>query len=77
MIAIINYGIGNFFSVQNMLKKAGEENVLITNDKEVISKADKLILPGVGNFDFGMNKLHDSNLIGLIEDKVIRQMYTF
>jgi glutamine amidotransferase len=73
MIAIINYGIGNLFSVQNMLKKAGEENVLITNDKEVISIADKLILPGVGHFDFGMKKLYDSNLIGVIEDKVIQQ----
>ena len=72
-IIIINYGIGNLVSVQNMLKKAGSEDVLISNKIEDILRADKLILPGVGHFDFGMKKLKESGLIPHIEEKVLTQ----
>lgn len=72
-IVIINYGIGNLVSVQNMLKKAGAEDVLISNDIDDILHADKLLLPGVGHFDFGMKKLNDSGLISIIEEKVLSQ----
>lgn len=72
MIVIINYGIGNLTSVKNMLKKAGAEDVRITNNPEEIAIAEKLLLPGVGHFDYGMKKLHDSGLIPLLEKKVLQ-----
>lgn len=61
MIAVIDYGTGNVGSIINMLKKIGVSSVL-TNDFEIIREADKLILPGVGAFDFGMQKLQDTGL---------------
>lgn len=69
-IVIINYGIGNLTSVQNMLKKAGANEVLISNREEDILHADKLILPGVGHFDYGMNQLNESGLVPILEKKV-------
>ena len=52
MIAIIDYGAGNLFSVQNALNYLGLENK-ISSDKEDIIEADRLILPGVGAFEIG------------------------
>jgi imidazole glycerol-phosphate synthase subunit HisH len=72
MIAIIDYGVGNLASIQNMLKKIGSVGV-ITSDVSVISSAEKLILPGVGAFDTCAAKLKDSGLIPLITDKVMKQ----
>jgi glutamine amidotransferase len=68
---IINYGAGNLLSVKNMLKRAGTGEVIISNRPEEIAKADKLILPGVGHFDYGMQKLKESGLIPLLEQKVL------
>ena len=65
MIAIIDYGVGNLFSLCSSLKIIGEEAV-ITSDENVIKSADKLILPGVGAFGDAMEKLSESGL-----DKVI------
>ena len=62
MIAIIDYNCGNILSVKNIIKKAGHKSILTNNPLE-ISKADKIILPGVGAFDYGMNKLKEYNLI--------------
>jgi len=73
MLTIINYGIGNLTSVSNMLKKAGADEVIISSNPEDILSADKLILPGVGHFDFGMKKLQDSGLISVLEEKVLQQ----
>lgn len=70
MIAIIDYGIGNLSSVQNMFRKIGVKDVTISNDKNVIEKADKLLLPGVGAFDAGMENLERSGLIELLNHKV-------
>ena len=71
MITIINYGIGNLTSVKNMLKKAGAEDVRISSSPEDIASADKILLPGVGHFDYGMKNLHESGLIPLLEKRVI------
>ena len=49
MIAIIDYGVGNLFSLSSSLKAVGAD-VIITGKKEDLEKADKLILPGVGAF---------------------------
>ncbi len=73
MITIINYGIGNLISVRNMLKKAGAAKVMISDNAEDIKQADKLILPGVGHFDYGMKKLNDSGLIPIVKEKVFNE----
>jgi glutamine amidotransferase len=73
MITIINYGAGNLLSIKNMLKKAGASDTLISDKREDIENAEKLILPGVGHFDYGMQKLNESGLIPIIEDKVLNQ----
>ena len=65
MIAIIDYGAGNLFSVQNALNFLGAENI-VTNKKEDLEKADKLILPGVGAFADAMSKLQATGLVETI-----------
>ena len=61
MIAIIDYGVGNLFSLRSSIESLGIE-VTVTNDAEVIKKADKLILPGVGAFEDAAKKLKESGL---------------
>ena len=61
MIVIVNYGVGNLSSVKNMLKKAGAY-VKISSDKNDILSAEKLLLPGVGKYDYGMQMLNKSGL---------------
>ena len=70
MITIINYNTGNLGSIKNMLNYLGITSQ-ISNDKEVIAKAEKLILPGVGHFDYGMQQLHASGLIPILNKKVL------
>lgn len=69
MVAIINYGIGNLGSIENMLKKIGEDSI-ITNDIKLIAEADRYILPGVGSFDAGMHNLINSGLIDELDKQV-------
>lgn len=71
MIVIIDYGLGNLASALNMFKKIGVKDVLISRDEEVISKADKLLLPGVGAFDAGMTSIEESNLIKVLNQKAL------
>lgn len=71
MIVIIDYGVGNLSSIKNMLKKIGV-NSIISNKAEDIINADKLILPGVGHFDYGMQHLHESGLMDPLNDKVLQ-----
>ena len=71
MIAIINYGIGNLLSIKNMLKKAGVSDVLITDEPGQVEKADKVILPGVGHFDYGMKKLKASPSFDVLNKKAL------
>lgn len=70
MITIIDYGMGNLGSIKNMLKKIGIESE-ITNEIEIIRKAEKLILPGVGSFDKAMDNLDSLGLIEVLNDKVL------
>ncbi|MBQ0084236.1 MAG: imidazole glycerol phosphate synthase subunit HisH [Clostridiales bacterium] len=62
MTAIIDYGVGNLFSLVSSFKKIGETAV-VTADIEVIKKADRIILPGVGAFCDAIGKLKSSGLI--------------
>lgn len=61
MIAIVDYGVGNLFSLEASFKKVGAETV-VTSDKEVIERAEKIILPGVGAFADAAKKLRESGL---------------
>ena len=65
MIAIIDYGVGNLFSVKSSFKYIGYDAV-VTGDKELIEKCDKILLPGVGAFEDAIAKLRQTGL-----DKVI------
>ena len=71
MIVIVDYGLGNLASVLNMFKKVGAKEVIISGDKEIISKADKILLPGVGAFDAGMTNLENSGLISILNQKAL------
>jgi glutamine amidotransferase len=70
MITIIDYKTGNLGSIQNILKKIGEESI-ITSDKNKIANATKLILPGVGAFDTGMGNLKKLDLVDILNYKVL------
>ncbi len=61
MIAIVDYGAGNLFSVKNALDFLNED-CIITNDKNTIENCDKIILPGVGAFPSAMKMLTQSGL---------------
>lgn len=61
MIAIVDYGVGNLFSLQCSLESIGAETV-VTADPEVIRGADKILLPGVGAFEDAARKLRASGL---------------
>lgn len=65
MIGVIDYGIGNIGSILNMLKKIGVEACSVKTVEEV-EKSEKIILPGVGSFDAGMQKLRSSGLVDAI-----------
>ena len=65
MLAIIDYGVGNLFSLQCSLKKIGVDAV-VTNDADVIRKADRIILPGVGAFGDAADKLRATGLVDVI-----------
>ena len=67
MIAIIDYGVGNLFSLCSSLKSIGAEAV-VTSDKEILRSADKLILPGVGAFADAAQKLRDTGM-----DLIVRE----
>ena len=69
MIAIIDYGAGNLFSVKNALDFLGLENK-IANSAADLSAADRLILPGVGAFPDAMRMLGETGLIGVIKEEV-------
>jgi len=71
MLTIIDYGIGNLTSIQNMLKKAGYPNAIISNKTADIAAADKLILPGVGHFDYGMEQLRQSGFFETLNKRVL------
>ncbi len=71
MIAIIDYGVGNLFSLCSSLKRIGADAV-VTADPELIEKADKLILPGVGAFADAAQKLRQSGLDVLIKEQAAK-----
>lgn len=71
MIAIIDYGVGNLFSLTCSLKKIGAE-CAVTSDKSALRSASGLILPGVGAFGDAAEKLKESRLDKAIKELVYR-----
>lgn len=61
MIAIIDYGVGNLFSLESSFRAIGQE-VKVTDNADEIRKADKIILPGVGAFEDAVRKLKNTGL---------------
>lgn len=70
MILIVNYGLGNLSSVLNMINKVGGEAAIIS-DPNMLTKANKLIIPGVGAFDHGMSNLNNSGWINALNEAVL------
>lgn len=64
---IVDYGLGNIASVLNMVRKVGG-NAKISNHRDEILKDSKIILPGVGSFDHGVNQLQSLNLFSAIRE---------
>ena len=69
-IAIVDYGLCNVRSIANMLRKAGHDAV-ITSDPDMVAKASKLILPGVGSFDEGVKALENKGLREILDRKAL------
>jgi glutamine amidotransferase len=70
MITIVDYDAGNIRSIVNMLRVLGVAS-RISNDPAEIAAADRLILPGVGNFDYGMGELSRRGLINALRQRVL------
>ncbi len=71
MIAIVEYGVGNLFSLQSSLNKVRAETV-VTSDKEMLRKADKIILPGVGAFEEAAKRLKNLGLDVLLREEAAK-----
>jgi len=68
-VVIVDYGLGNLWSVRNALEFFGAE-VTVSSDPAVVSKSSCLILPGVGNFGSGMQNLHTRGLVDALNEAV-------
>ena len=71
MIAIIDYGVGNLFSLSSSLSYLGLENIVTGNANDIIT-ADRIILPGVGAFGDAVEKLHQTGLVDTIRAEVAK-----
>lgn len=76
MITIVDYNAGNPRSIQNMLRSLGYFSTIAKSPNE-IADATKLILPGVGHFDFGMKSIRDLGLTEILHEKAINQKTPF
>ena len=69
MIGIIDYGVGNLFSLKSSLAYLGCDNI-VTKDAEDLKRCEKIILPGVGAFEDAIKKLNETGLIPLIREEL-------
>ena len=69
MVGIIDYGVGNLFSLRSSLAAIGQE-VVVSNDPEILRKADHILLPGVGAFEDAVKKLRASGLDQMVYESV-------
>lgn len=71
MTAIVNYGVGNLFSLSSSLSAIGE-NAVVTSDPDVIASSERIILPGVGAFADAADKLFASGLADVIKSEAAK-----
>ena len=71
MIGIIDYGVGNLFSLQASCKAAGQD-VFVSGDGAELQKADRLILPGVGAFPDAAKKLNDTGMADFVREQAAK-----
>ena len=72
MIKIIDYGVGNIKAFVNLYKRLGIEIEIASNYRS-LTNASKLILPGVGHFDYAMNKFNESGMIETVNNLVTKK----
>ena len=60
-VTVVDYGMGNVGSIVNMLRKIGYKSVVASTPEEIL-RAETLIIPGVGSFDLGMQRLRENKL---------------
>lgn len=72
MIGILDYGIGNISSIANMLKKTGVEAIRVKSVED-LNIVSKIILPGVGAFDYGMKCLQSSGILDRLNERVLNE----
>jgi len=70
MITIVDYGLGNLRSIQNMLRRAGVAST-ISGDGAELARAERIILPGVGHFRYGMDRLRERGLVEVLNQRVL------
>ncbi len=69
MTGIVDYGVGNLFSLRSSFHKIGEE-VIVTADKKVLESTDRILLPGVGAFEDAIKKLRETGLDVFLKEAV-------
>jgi len=74
MIAIVDYGVGNLFSLTSSLKALGLEAV-VTHEAEMLRKADRIILPGVGAFGDAKAKLEATGLVPVLREEAEKKPF--
>jgi glutamine amidotransferase len=72
LIAIIDHGMGNLGSVQNMLRRVGAPSIR-TTDPQAIQEADRIVLAGIGGFDGAMGRLEELGLVGLLTEQALER----
>lgn len=70
-LVIVDYGMGNLRSVMSAIHYLGYTNIVLSNDSSILQGADKLILPGVGNYARAMSKINELNLSCIIRTLVL------
>lgn len=77
-VALIDYGAGNLHSVHNALKAAGASNVAVTADPDVVLKADRIVLPGVGAFGACASGLRSiAGMVEALDQRVLKDAAPF
>jgi glutamine amidotransferase len=73
MILILDFGLGNIRSVQNMLRRVTKEQIVISSSIQDIEAADRFIFPGVGHFDTGMRNLGRADSLKTLRHRVLQE----
>jgi imidazole glycerol-phosphate synthase subunit HisH len=74
LVALIDYGSGNLRSAEKALARAGADEIAVTNDPEIVARAERIVLPGVGAFADCMNGVKSiPGMVASLEDAVLKR----